>query len=128
VKKTFVSLVTVFISYFFLSVPAVLAVFTFTADPATVTPDQEIQVTVNLTLQNQNNTIYYLEGALKPEGGSNYFSQTWNDSAWTAYTASSNYTSLKQITTDDSGNWTGTLRVKVDTESSYFTGNGNYIL
>lgn len=105
----------------------VYAEFTFTIPQTTITDEQEIDTSVNLSLQGQGNKTYYLEGALKKEGSTNYFGLTWNDSSWVKYTAS-NYTTLKSITLDSTGKWNGIVKAKIDKSSSLFTGDGNYTL
>lgn len=106
---------------------SVYADFTFTIAQTIITPDQDINTTVTLSLQGQNNKTYYLEGAFKKEGSSNYFGLTWNDSSWVPYTAS-NFTILKPITTDQTGKWNGVVKVKIDQGSNLFSGNGTYSL
>lgn len=105
----------------------VYAEFTFTIPQTTITDVQEIDASVNLSLQGQGNKTYYLEGALKKEGSTNYFGLTWNDSSWVKYTAN-NYTTLKSITLYSTGKWNGIVKVKIDKSSSLFTGDGNYTL
>lgn len=113
----------------FLIKPAVvLATFTFSIPQTSISSDQEIEATINLTLQNQGNKVYYLEGAFKREGATNYFGVSWNDIDWVNYTSSNNDKSLKSITTSPEGSWSGVLKTKLDTNSSQFTGSGNYIL
>lgn len=103
------------------------AEFTFTVPQTTITSDQEIDIPVILSLQGQNNKTYYLEGAFKKEGSSNYFGLTWNNVSWIKYTAS-NFTTLKPITTDQTGKWSGIVKVKIDKDSSLFTNDGTYTL
>jgi hypothetical protein len=104
----------------------VWADFSFFSNATSINAEQELEVTVDLNLQGQINKLYYLEGAFKKEGSSNYFGLTEVDGSWVKYT-SSNYTFLKQITTDSQGEWSGTLRVKLDTTSNLYQGAGSYI-
>lgn len=113
--------------FLFFEVSPAFAEFTFTIPKTTISSDEEIETTVNLSLQGQNNKIYYLEGAFKKEGSSNYFGLTWNDSSWVKYSAS-NFTTLKSITTDQAGKWNGIVKVKIDKDSSLFSGDGTYTL
>ncbi|MBI4037261.1 hypothetical protein HY385_02460 [Candidatus Daviesbacteria bacterium] len=113
---------------FLLFTTTVFADFTFSLPKTNIDADEEIEATVNLSLQNQGNKTYYLEGAFKKEGGDYYFGQTWNDTDWVGYTATNADKSLKSITTSAEGTWSGTLKIKLDTTSSQFTGSGNYIL
>lgn len=112
---------------FLFSTSTVYAGFNFTIPQTNVTSDQDIEASVVLSLQGQNNKTYYLEGAFKKEGTTNYFGLTWNDSSWVKYTAS-NFSSLKSVTTDQTGNWSGSVKVKIDKDSSLFSGNGTYTL
>src|SRR5437868_8160664 len=113
--------------YFLILLPTtVRADFNITTDSTTITADNEILAHVTLNLQGQANKQYFLEAAIKKDGSSNYFGQTWNDNDWVKY-SSSNFSNLKSITTDDQGKWGGDIRAKLDTSSNLFTGNGNYI-
>jgi hypothetical protein len=111
----------------FIATPLVHADFQFSSDSTSMTSDSELQVSVNLALSGQGNKNYYLEGAFKKEGGSNYFGLSQKDGNWVSYT-SSNFSSLPEVTTDADGNWSGSLKLKLDTGSSNFAGDGNYIL
>lgn len=119
--------IVLIIAIFLINTGAVFADFTFSIPQTTITSDQEIDASVILSLQGQNNKVYYLEGAFRKEDSTNYFGLSWNDSAWVKYTAS-NYSTLKSITTDSSGKRNETIKIKIDEASSLFTGSGNYIL
>ncbi len=106
---------------------SIFAGFTFTTSQTTINLNQEIDTSVILSLQGQNNKTYYLEGAFKKENSSSYFGLTWNDASWVPYTAS-NFLTLKSITTDQSGNWSGIVKVKLDQDSNLFSGSGMYTL
>lgn len=108
-------------------VKSVFAEFTFTVPNTTITSDEEIETTITLSLKSQDNKNYYLEGAFKKEESSKYFGLTWNNSSWVKYT-SSNFTTLKSITTDTSGKWSGIVKVKIDKDSGLFSGSGTYTL
>lgn len=123
-----ISIVFLFTCFWFFAIPPVLATFSFSIPQTSIAEDQEIEATVNLSLQNQGNKIYYLEGAFKREGGTNYFGQTWNDTDWVGYSSTNADKSLKSITTTSEGSWSGVLKIKLDTTSSQLTGSGNYIL
>lgn len=123
--RIFIFLILISIFLFFPKI--ILAKLTFEIDQNSFNPDQEITAHIQLTLQNQANTNYFLEGAFQAEGSSKYFGLTFNDSDWIAYSAS-NSSNFKKVTTDSSGNWSGDLKIKIDTFSKYFTGHGNYLL
>lgn len=112
---------------FIILTSAAHADFQFSPDSTSITPDTEINVQVDLSLQGQANKNYFLEGAFKKVDGSNYFGLTQKDGNWVTYT-SSNFSTLPEVTTDDQGTWHGTLKIKLDTASSNFNGNGNYVL
>lgn len=123
----FRGIITFTLFYLFFGVRIAFAEFSFTSPTTNITPSEEIDTTVNLTLQGQGNKTYYLEGAFKKEGTTNYFGLTWNDTSWASYT-SSNFTSLKSITTDQDGVWNGAVKVKLDESSSLYADSGTYIL
>lgn len=94
--------------------------------PSQINSDQSFNVSVNLTLPNNRNSDYYLSGAFKKADGTRYFGLTKINSSWIKY-ESSNYLNQYKITTDDGGNWTGTLEVKPDTSDTNYKGSGDYI-
>lgn len=93
--------------------------------PSSIDSDKPFTVSVNLNLPNNPSSIFYLKGAFKKEGGSNYFGFTKVSFSWIKN--GSSYSSQYQITTDSSGAWSGTLDVKPDDTDSGFTGTGDYI-
>lgn len=126
--KPFVILAALLTSINFFLANSIFADFSFSVPQNSIDADQEIEATVNLSLQNQGNKTYYLEGAFKRDGGNYFFGQTWNNTDWVGYTATNDDKSLKSITTTPEGSWSGTLKVKLDITSSQFIGSGNYIL
>ena len=104
------------------------ASFIFTPLQTEIIPNQILDLQVNLSLQGQSNKIYYLESAFRPENSTRYFGETWNDIDWIPYLSSTNYQTLKQIITDQSGNWSGTVSAKLDTSDPLYTGPGSYTL
>lgn len=99
--------------------------FTISNIPSQINSDQSFNVSVNLSLPNDPNTNFYLKGAFKKSDSSNYFGLTKVSGDWVKN--GSSYSSQYQITTDSSGNWSGNLEVKPDSEDSGFTGTGDYI-
>lgn len=88
--------------------------------------DVSQQFTVHVTLTNfPASTNIYLKGAFKKAGSANYFGMTLVNGSWIK-----NYqtrTSQLSITSDQSGNYSGNMTVKVDPDDSGFEGEGNYI-
>lgn len=101
------------------------SLFSISNTPSQVNSDQSFNVTVNLNLPNDPNTNFFLKGAFKKSDSSNYFGLTKVEGIWVKNSVS--YTNQYKITTDSSGNWSGTLEVKVDMDDSGFTGSGDYI-
>lgn len=102
------------------------AEFTFTLPKNSYIATEEIEANVLLILQNQANKTYYLEGSFKEENSNSYFGLIWNDTEWVKYTAS-NFTTLKQITTNEEGKWEGIIKSRIDKENNSYSGTGNYI-
>lgn len=100
--------------------------FAITNIPSQINSDQSFNVSVNITLPNNKNTDYYLSGAFKISDGTRYLGLTKKDSTWLKY-ESSTHSNQYKITTDNSGNWIGTLEVKPDTTDSDYKGSGDYI-
>jgi len=105
--------------------PTPLSFFTITNTPSQINSDQQFNITVNLSLPSNPNTTFYLKGAFKKPDGSNYFGETLVSGSWVKN--GSSFTNQYQITTDSSGNWSGTLEVRPDNSDSGFTGTGDYI-
>lgn len=70
-------------------------------------------------------TDFYLKGVFIKENSSNYFGKTKVNQSWIKNSMS--YQNQIKITTDDLGNWNGTVSVMVDLDDSGFGGNGSYI-
>lgn len=109
----------------FLSTPTPQTSFTVTNTPSQIGSDQSFNVSINLSLSENPNSVFYLKGAFKKTDGSNYFGQTKVSGNWVKN--GSSFSSQYQITTDSSGNWSGNLEIQPDAEDSGFTGTGDYI-
>ena len=99
--------------------------FTISNTPQQVNSNQAFTVSVNLSLPNDPNNTFYIKGAFKKVGSSNYFGLTKVGPSWTKNGAS--YSQQLSITTDVSGNWSGNLEIQPDSEDSGFEGTGDYI-
>lgn len=99
--------------------------FTISNSPSQINSDQSFTISVNLSLPNNPNTIFYLKGTFKKSDGSNYFGLTKVSNSWVKN--GSSYSSQYPITTDTSGNWSGNLEIQPDSEDSGFSGSGDYI-
>lgn len=98
----------------------------FTQSNAPNSPDSNTSFSVLVQLQNVDpNKLYYLKGAFKKDGSSNYFGKTNVGGVWVLN--SQKYSSHFSITTDSSGSWTGNLTILPDSEDSGFTDSGTYI-
>lgn len=90
-----------------------------------INSDQSFTTTVNLSSPDDPNTKFYLKGAFKKDGESNYFGLTKVSGSFVKN--GSSFSEQYPITTDSSGNWSGELETKVDNDDSGFSGTGNYI-
>lgn len=103
-----------------------VSLFTISNTPSQINSDQSVSILVNLSLPDNPNTSFYLKGAFRhPDKPSNYFGLTQVSGEWVKN--SSTYTNQYKITTGSSGNWSGNIEVKPDTEDSGFIGEGSYI-
>lgn len=98
--------------------------FTISSVPAQINSDQSFTTTVSLSLPNNPNTNFYLKGAFKKSDGSNYFGLTKVSGNWIKN--GGNYADQYSLTTDSSGNWSGSLEVQPDDADSGFTGTADY--
>lgn len=99
--------------------------FTLSNIPSEINSDQTFKSNVNLSLSNYPSTKFYLKGAFKKSDSSNYFGLTKVGSSWIQN--GNNYSNQYQITTDSSGNWSGTLELQPDILDSGYDGSGDYI-
>lgn len=93
--------------------------------PGEVNSNQEFEVSVFLKLPDKSNSGFYLKGAFKKDGSSNYYGETLVGGDWIGN--SEKYSKQFKITSDSSGNWEGKIKVKPDQDDSGFEGTGNYI-
>lgn len=100
--------------------------FTITNIPSQINVNQSFNASINLNLPNNKNTDYYLGGAFKKTDGTRYFGLTNINSTWVKY-ESANYLNQYKITTDDSGNWSGSLEAKPDNSDTDYKGSGDYV-
>lgn len=92
--------------------------------PTEINSDQEFEISVSLKLPEKPNTNFYLKGAFKKDGLTNYFGQTLTGE-WTGN--GEKYSKQLKITSDPSGSWEGKIKVKPDGDDSGFDGTGEYI-
>lgn len=102
-----------------------LSTFIISNLPSQLNSNESFNASINLSLADYPNTNFYLKGAFKKEGGSNYFGFTKVTGNWIKN--SNSYTDQYLITTNSSGNWSGNLEVKPDSSDSGFSGTDNYI-
>lgn len=107
------------------STPQSESSFTISDVPSQINSDQVFAVKVNLSMPNSQNSDYYLKVAFKKADGTRYFGLTKVNNKWIEY-GDDNENQYK-ITTNSSGNWTGNLEVKPDTNDSDYKGGGDYI-
>lgn len=100
-------------------------IFIISNTPSQINSTHTFEVTVNLSLPNSLNTKFYLKGAFKRVDSSNYFGLTKVGSSWVKN--GSSYSNQLLITTDSSGNWSGTLQIQPDESDSGFTGTNDYL-
>lgn len=99
--------------------------FTISNVPSQIDSTESFSVSVNLSLQNSPNTIFYLKGAFKKTDSSNYFGLTKVSGSWIKNNKT--YSDQYKITTDGSGLWSGTLEIQPDILDSGYEGSGDYI-
>lgn len=92
--------------------------------PNEINSNQEFEGQVYLKLSDKPNSTFFLKGAFKKDGSSNYFGQTYSDE-WVGN--SEKYSKQLKITSNSSGIWEGKIKVKPDADDSGFNGTGNYV-
>lgn len=105
--------------------PTTISSFTISNVPSEIDSSQILSPSINLSLPSSPNTKFYLKGAFKKSGLSNYFGMSKVNSNWVKN--SSAFSEQYEITTDSSGNWSGNLDVAIDAFDSGYEGSGDYI-
>lgn len=100
-------------------------IFEVTNIPGEINSDQEFETQVRVKLTDKPNTVFYIKGAFKKEGSSNYFGETKVNSEWIKNNAK--YSKQFKITTDQDGLWEGKIIVKPGDGDSGFEGSGDYL-
>lgn len=121
-----------FVEFILFIVPTVFAVssqsLSISGIPSTLDEHAESDILVSFTCPNCS-TDSYLRGVFYPSGTS-YFGYTQaNDKSWSNQPASGCTSYWKVAASDMSpeGTWSGILRVKLDSESPYYQGPGEYL-
>lgn len=93
--------------------------------PSTIDQTQEMSVNVSLSCSGCSDS--YLRGVFYPSG-TNYFGFTQDNSGSWSNQSGSNCTTFFKVAKEDlqSGNWSGAIKVKIDSDNSYYSGPGNY--
>ncbi len=98
--------------------------FTISDTPSQIDSGQSFTVNINLSIPGSAGTDYYLKGAFKKSDGTRYLGLTKKDGGWVGYHDDDN--NQNKITTDSSGNWSGSLEVKPDISDTDYKGAGSY--
>ncbi len=93
--------------------------------PKKIDSDQSFPPKIDLTSISYPNEKFFLKGAFKKDGTSNYFGLTKVGDNWIKNGTKS--TDQFPITTDSVGKWSGSLEVKVDLLDDGYDGSGDYI-
>lgn len=118
----------VFLALFLILTKQVLAVFEFSTNNNQIADAEELEVTLNLDLSTStSDKTYFLRGAFFKGGTTKYFGYTINNSGNPYNGPYSNCQELPSAHVDQNGDWTGSVKVKIDPESSYFEGSGDYL-
>ncbi len=120
-----------FLSFFFFTAsPLFAADISFSNNTSTIQKDQEIILDIHLTGAASNTTNYIRAAFYHPDSPTSYFGQVFNhQSSWYNGTPSPiNAKQFLEVQINSEGTWSGQLKVKADTQSPYFRGNGAYFL
>lgn len=104
--------------------PSPTTTFLISEVPLQINSDQSFKVKVEFQKTDAINSKFYLKGAFKKSGSSNYFGQTSVSGNWIKNNEAYNKQFL--ITTNSSGDWSGEILVRPDPDDTGFTGDGSY--
>lgn len=122
------ALIAVFI-FFFSAAHVYAADISFSNNPPTIQKDQEVTLDVTLNGAASNTTNYIRASFFHANSPTSYFGYVHNSNNW--YNGTPSPIDAKQflaVQINNEGTWSGQLKVKVDTDSPYFKGNGGYFL
>lgn len=126
------SFALIFLLFLFFSTAQIsfAAEVVLSSTPSSIQKDQEITVDVAVTGAASNTTNYVRIAFFHPDSPTSYFGYVYNHaSAW--YNGTPSPIDAKQfleVQINNDGNWSGQIKIKVDTDSPYFKGNGVYSL
>lgn len=99
---------------------------TFSSPQTSITgPDEEFVVNVNLSVNAQNGTVYYLRGEFYQQNTSSYCGFTWNGNSWYNGPYSTGWDKFLSISIQNNL-WTGQLKTKIDLGDQSCANSGNY--
>lgn len=101
-------------------------IFTISNSPSQINENQSFSVSVNLSLPDNPYTKFYIKGAFKKSGSSNYFGNTRVSGNWVKN--GNKYSNQLSLITNSSGNWNNAIELMSDIEDTGYTGNGDYIV
>lgn len=115
---------------FFLAPSSFAASLTISNIPSTIEKDQEVNVDVSLTGAAANTQNYLRVAFYSDSSPTSYFGYTWNhENSWYNGTPSPiDPHKFLQISVASDGTWNGSLKTKIDTDSSFYKGTGVYKL
>jgi hypothetical protein len=122
-------LATIFVLAIFIVVPLRVFAVTITISGIPSGIDQNSEFDVNVTFLCQDCEGSYLRGVFYPSG-TNYFGYTQNkEGNWinVSGTNCAQYYPILQSDMSPEGTWSGKIKVKPDTSSSFFKGPGEYL-
>jgi hypothetical protein len=96
--------------------------------PSTISSqDTEVTANVNLAINYDDGTIYYLRGVFSKDGSDNYCGYTWNGSEWFKgpYSSDEGWKKFLKVTVA-SGSATATIKAKLDATDAGCKDSGTY--
>lgn len=104
------------------------AIVEFSGTQSSFQKEQEAVIDVKISGAAAN-TLNYLRAAFYPDSTTSYFGYTFNHlSEWYNGASPIDPKKFLQIQISGEGTWSGQLKIKPDISSTYFKGNGSYLL
>lgn len=100
----------------------------FSSAPGSFDKEQEAFLDIKISGAAAN-TLNYLRAAFYPDSTTSYFGHTFNHlNDWYNGASPIDPKKFLQIQISGEGTWSGKMKIKPDISSSYFKGNGSYLL
>lgn len=127
-EKLWIVFLTFLLFFFISKTPVFAATFTFSGISSSIADNESFFVNVYLSISSSAGNSYYIRAAFShPDSSTSYFGYTKNNTGnWYNATSPIDKTQFYKVTMGTDNQWSGTIEVKPDPDSSSYKGTGSY--